>query len=164
METSRSFVQFVRFAARVVVSHFVTYVGVGGISYALIMRHAWPNFPANLMLWDFPSTHTQLWIWPAQFLRGLILAAAFYPFRGALLAMGRTAGLAIAGVMLGIGCLAGFNGLIEDLIFYKNVSLYLYCVHIPELLAQTLAFGYLLMKWERAAERSALEPITSISA
>jgi len=78
--------------------------------------------------------------------------------------MGRTAGLAIAGVMLGIGCLAGFNGLIEDLIFYKNVSLYLYCVHIPELLAQTLAFGYLLMKWERAAERSALEPITSISA
>ena len=50
-----------------------------------------------------------------------------------------------------LGCLAGFNGLIENLIFYRNVSLYLYYIHIPEILAQTTLFGYSLMWLERAA-------------
>lgn len=47
--------------------------------------------------------------------------------------------------------LAGFNGLIEDLVFYRNVSLYPYYIHIPEVTAQTVAFGYLLLWWECSA-------------
>jgi hypothetical protein len=158
MDIWSSFSRFARFCVRVTVSHFATYVVVGGASYMLIMRHCWPNLPADLALWDITSPHVQLWIWPAQFFRGAVLAAAFYPFREALLKMGRLGGLAIAGVMIGIGCLAGFNGLLENLVFYRNASLYLYYIHIPEVLAQTLSFGYLLMMWERAASRPEPQP------
>src|SRR5579871_5400831 len=144
MEIWRSVSHFSRFAARVVMAHFVTYVVVGGASYLLIMRHCWASLPADLALWDLRGPHVQLWIWPAQFVRGLVLAAVFYPFREALERMGRWGGLAIAGVMIGIGCVAGFGGLIENLVFYRNASLYLYYIHIPELVVQTVAFGYLV--------------------
>ena len=65
-------------------------------------------------------------------------------------------GLLVAVWMVGLGCLAGFNALIEDLIFNRNVSLYLYYIHIPEVLAQTLLFGYSLVWMERAAARRGL--------
>jgi hypothetical protein len=77
--------------------------------------------------------------------------------------MGRFGGLMIAGVMVGIGCLGGFSGLIEDLIFYRNVSLYLYYIHIPEIAAQTLCFGYLLMYFERSALYRKLQPLVLAS-
>ena len=150
---------FSQFSARLVLAHFLSYVLVGGVSYMLIMRYCWSSFPPNLELRDFTSSHVQFWIWPAQFFRGLVLAAVLYPLRTAFLKMGHWGGLAIAAVMIGIGCLAGFSGLIENLIFYRNVSLYLYYVHIPEILAQTLLFGYLLLWWERAAAHPELEPL-----
>jgi hypothetical protein len=143
---------FIRFYARVTAAHVLSYVVVGGVSYMLIMRYCLPLVPADAGLRQISSSHVQFWIWPMQFLRALILAAVFYPLRPTLQRMGRLGGLFVAGVMIGIGCLAGFNGLLEDLIFYRNVSLYLYYIHIPEILAQTLAFGYLLMLFERSAE------------
>ena len=159
-QTIRGFVQF---SVRLTLSHFGSYVLVGGVSYLLIMRHCWGNIPANTGLRDITSAHVQFWIWPAQLLRGLILAGVFYPLRAALLGMGRWGGLAVAGAMIGIGCLAGFNGLIEDLIFYHNVSLYLYYIHIPEVLAQTLLFGYLLMWWEAAASHGEVETLSDLA-
>jgi hypothetical protein len=72
--------------------------------------------------------------------------------------------LLVAGLMIGIGCLAGFNGLIENLIFYHNVSLYLYYIHIPEILAQTLCFGYLLTWLETAAARPQLQTLAACDA
>jgi hypothetical protein len=154
---------YVRFCARLTLAHFVSYVLVGAASYMLIMRHVWGEFPADTGLREITSPHVQFWIWPAQLFRGIVLAAALYPFRAALLGMGRLGGLAVAGLMMGIGCLAGFNGLIENLIFYRNVSLYLYYVHIPEILAQTLLFGYLLMWWERAAGEPELETLGALA-
>ena len=150
---------FIRFYVRVLAAHVLSYVGVGGISYMLIMRHVWHNFPADLCLWDITSPHVQFWLWPVQFVRAMVLAGVFYPLRETLLRMGRLGGLFVAGVMIGIGCLAGFNGLFENLIFYRNVSLYLYWVHIPEITAQTLAFGYLLMLLERQAAEQGLQTL-----
>jgi hypothetical protein len=152
---------FARFYARVTVAHFLSYVLVGGVSYMLIMRHSWSNIPANVGLWDLTSSHVQLWIWPTQFVRALVLAAVLFPLRDTLRRMGRLGGLFVAGLMVGIGCLAGFNGLLENLIFYRNVSLYLYYIHIPEVLAQTLAFGYSLMWLERSAAQRGLQTLVS---
>ena len=145
--------EFVRFYARVAVVHLLSYVGVGGVSYMLIMRYCLPGIPAAVGLRAITSSHVQFWIWPAQFVRAVVIAAVLWPLRGTILRMGRLGGLFVAGMMVGIGCLAGFNGLIEDLIFYHNVSLYLYYIHIPEVLAQTLAFGYGLVWAERAASQ-----------
>jgi hypothetical protein len=143
-------------------AHVLTYVVVGGFSYMLIMRYCWPSFPADLHLRDFPSSHVQFWIWPAQFFRSLVLAAVFYPLRKTLLRKGRLGGLHVAGIMVGVGCLAGFNGLIENLIFYRNVNLYLYYVHIPEITAQTLLFGYFLMWLETAAGQREIQTLPSL--
>jgi hypothetical protein len=93
--------------------------------------------------------------------RALIIAAVFYPLRESLLKPGRAAGLLVACVMIGIGCLAGFNGLIEDLVFYHNMSLYLYYIHIPEIFCQTLLFGY---SWAWVERRSAEVEIQSLGA
>ncbi len=152
---------FFRFYARVALAHFVSYVGIGAISYVLIMRYRLPLIPAEVGLRAITSAHVQTWLWPAQFVRGLVLAAAFYPVRSALKNAGRWGGLAVAGIMVGVGCLGGFNGLIENLIFYRNVSLYLYYIHIPEIACQTVCFGYLLMWLERSAERPALETLAA---
>jgi hypothetical protein len=152
-------VSFARFYRRVFTAHFLSYVGVGAVSYMLIMRYYLPLVPADTGLRQITSSHVQSWIWPAQFVRALVLAAALYPFRGALVRMGARGGLAVAGLMVGIGCLGGFNGLIENLIFYRNVSLYLYYIHIPEIAAQTLCFGYLLMFLERRHEDRGPEPL-----
>src|SRR5581483_2306258 len=116
---------FLRFYGRVAIAHFTSYVVVGAVSYVLIMRYCLPLVPADAGLRSITSAHVQTWLWPAQFVRALILAAVFYPFRERLLAVGRMGGALVAGVMIGLGCLAGFNGLIENLIFYRNVSLYL---------------------------------------
>jgi hypothetical protein len=142
---------FARFYARVAIAHFVSYVVVGATSYMLIMRYCLPLVPADVGLREITSPHVQTWLWPAQFVRAVVLAAAFYPLRDLLRKAGRLGGLYLAGLMIGIGCLAGFNGLIEDLVFYRNISLYLYYIHIPEITAQTLCFGYLLMWLDRDA-------------
>jgi hypothetical protein len=163
MEISRGFNAFARFYGRVTLAHLLSYVVVGGVSYMLIMRHCWGAIPADAGLRDLRSGHVQFWIWPTQFLRALVLAAVLYPLREALLRMGRLGGQFVAGLMVGIGCLAGFNGLLENLIFYRNISLYLYYIHIPEILAQTVLFGYSLLLLERAATHSELEPLPPLS-
>ncbi|MDR3703416.1 MAG: hypothetical protein P4L56_27455 [Candidatus Sulfopaludibacter sp.] len=152
---------FARFYARVAAAHFLSYVIVGAVSYMLIMRYCLPRVPPDVGLRAITSTHVQIWLWPAQFVRALVIAAAFYPLRDTLHRAGRLAGLLVAGLMVGIGCLAGFNGLIENLIFYRNVSLYLYYIHIPEILAQTLTFGYLLMWLETSAARPHLQTLAA---
>jgi hypothetical protein len=152
---------FARFYGRLLVAHLSSYVLIGAASYMLIMRHCWPAIPADTGLRDLTGSHVQFWIWPMQLFRALAIAAVLYPLREALLRMGRLGGLFVAGLMVGIGCLAGFNGLLENLIFYHNVSLYLYYIHIPEIAAQTLAFGYLLMFLERSAAQQGIQTLQS---
>jgi hypothetical protein len=157
-------ISFARFYARVAVTHFVSYVLAGGISYLLIMRYCLPLVPAEVGVRTLTSPHVQFWLWPAQFVRALVLAAAFYPIRDSILKAGRLAGLLVSGIMIGIGCLAGFNGLIEDLVFYHNISLYLYYIHIPEILGQTLLFGYWWTWLERAAAQPDIQTLRPITA
>ena len=127
------------------------------------MRHCLPLVPPEVGLRAITSPHVQFWLWPAQFLRALIIAAVFYPLRESLLNAGRLAGLLVAGVMIGIGCLAGFNGLIEDLVFYHNMSLYLYYIHIPEVFCQTIFFGYSWVWLERRASEAEIQPLGAIT-
>ena len=94
----------------------------------LIMRYCLPNVPAATGLRQITSPHVQIWIWPAQLFRGLVLSAVFYPLRATFLRMGRFGELAV-----------------------------------PEVLAQTLLFRYLLLWWERAAAHPALETLHVLS-
>lgn len=86
--------------------------------------------------------------------------AALFPLRPRLLELGRWGGLVIASLLLIIGMVAGISGQIEALVFTKTANLQVFTATLPEVIAQTLAFGYWLMWWERRRERRAAVPVT----
>jgi hypothetical protein len=130
----------------------LTYLVIGAISYLLIAKRYWTGPLAIPGLRDPQSQHVQVWIWPAQVLRSILHAAVLYPLRGALLQMGGWGGLMIAAILLIIGSVAGISGLIEGLVFTTTIHLGLYLAHLPEIVIQTLLFGYLLLVWEKRVE------------
>ena len=144
--------KFAGFTGRVTVLHVLTYLVVGAISYLLIAKRYWTGPEAVAGLRDPQSQHVQVWIWPAQVLRSILHAAVLYPLRDALLHMGRWGGLMIAAILLVIGSVAGISGLIEGLVFTTTTHLGVYLAHLPEIVIQTLLFGYLLLAWERRVE------------
>ncbi len=144
--------KFAGFTWRVTVLHVFTYLVIGAISYLLIAKRYWTGPEAVPGLRDPQSQHVQVWIWPAQVLRSILHAAVLYPLRGALLHMGGLGGLMIAAILLIIGSVAGISGLIEGLVFSTTTHLGLYLAHLPEIVIQTLLFGYLLLVWEKRVE------------
>ena len=153
-------VAFLGFAWRTTLLHLATYLVVGSISYFLVAQPYWTGPEALPGLRDPMSDHVQQWMWPAQILRAILHAAVLYPLLGALFALGRWGGAMISALLLVLGSIAGINGLIEGLVFTTTVDLRLFFAHLPEVVLQTLAFGYLLLWWEKKvrARRAAAEP------
>ncbi len=141
--------RFSGFTLRVTLLHLVTYTLIGWASYALLAKDYWSGPEALPGLRDPLSDHVQRWIWPAQILRGILHAAVLYPLLGAFLEMRRWGGLMIAALLLVIGAVAGISGWIESLVYTTTVHFELNLVHLPEIVVQTLLFGYLLLWWER---------------
>jgi hypothetical protein len=143
---------FLGFTWRTTVLHLLTYTAIGSLSYFLVAQPYWSGPEAVPGLREPMSDHVQQWMWIAQILRGILLAAVLYPLRSALLQMGRWGGLMIAALLLIIGWLAGIAGLIEGLVYTTTTDLEVNLVHLPEIVVQTLLFGYLLLGWERRAQ------------
>jgi hypothetical protein len=140
---------FLGFAVRLTAVHILTYMVIGGISYWLIARKYWVG-PARVPgLNDPTGDFVQRWLLPAQILRGFIYAVALYPLRRALLGMGRWGGLVVASLMLLVGSIAGISGFIESCVYMADPHVALFLVHLPEVVIQSLLFGYLLLWWER---------------
>jgi hypothetical protein len=47
---------------------------------------------------------------------------------------------------------AGISGVIEDWVYSTTFHLGLFLAHLPEVVVQTLLYGYLLLAWERRKE------------
>ena len=94
------------------------------------------------------------WLLPSQILRGLLHGIALFPLRNALLRMGRSGGLVIAALLLLIGWIAGISGIIEQAVYTITFDLRLSLIHLPEIVLQTLLYGYVLIAWERRADRA----------
>lgn len=144
--------RFFGFFMRVTVVHIVTYVVIGAISYFLLAQKYWTGPEAVPGLRDPMSDHVQHWMYPAQILRGFLHAAVLYPLRRPLMDLGRWGGLVIASLLLVFGSFAGISGLIEGLTYTTTVNLNVFFAHLPEVVLQTLAFGYWLLRWERRVE------------
>jgi hypothetical protein len=140
---------------RSTVLHVLTYLTVGAASYWLVARHYWTGPEALPWLRNPESEFVQRWFLPAQVVRGVLLGVALFPLRGALLATGRLGGAVIASLLLLIGCVAGISGVIEDWVYSTTFHLGLFLAHLPEIVLQTLLYGYLLLAWERRAEMRA---------
>jgi hypothetical protein len=144
---------FIGFCARSTVIHVLTYLVIGAASYFLIARDYWTGAEALPWLRNPEGDFVQRWFLPAQIVRGVLHGLALYPLKSALLGMGRWGGLVIASLLLLIGMVAGISGAIEDWVYSTIFHPGLFFAHLPEVVLQTVAYGYLLLGWERRAER-----------
>lgn len=142
----------VGFTVRSTVLHVLTYFVFGAASYWLLARHYWTGSEALPWLRDPEGEWVQRWFLPAQVARGVLQGLALFPLRGALLEMGRRGGLVIAALLLVIGSIAGISGAIEDWVYSTTFHAGLFLAHLPEVVLQVLAYGYLLLGWERRSE------------
>lgn len=153
-EARRGFLRaFVGFALRSAVLHVLTYLIIGAASYLLIARPFWTGPDALPWLRDPEGDFVQRWFLPAQVVRGIILGAALFPLRDALLGMRRWGGAVVAALLLLIGSIAGISGAIEDWVYSTTFHFTLFMAHLPEVVLQTLVYGYALLAWERRATK-----------
>jgi len=139
----------VGFVGRSTVLHVLTYLVIGGASYWLVARHYWTGAEALPWLRDPEGDFVTRWFVPAQVVRGVLHGVAFFPLRKPLLAMGSWGGAAIASLLLLIGMIAGISGAIETWVYTTIFHPGLFFAHLPEVVVQTLLYGYLLLAWER---------------
>ena len=142
------------FVSRSTVLHVVTYFVIGAASYWLVARRYWTGPEALPWLRDPEGDFVQRWFMPAQVVRGALYGVALFPLRKALLAMGAWGGPVIASLLLLIGLIAGISGVIEDWVYSTTFHAGLFFTHLPEVVVQTLLYGYLLLAWERRRERA----------
>jgi hypothetical protein len=143
---------WVGFIFRSTVLHVLTYFVIGAASYWLVARRYWTGPEALPWLRNPEGEFVQRWFLPAQILRGALLGIALLPLKEALLDMGRRGGLVIASLLLLIGTVAGISGIIEDWVYSTTFHPGLFLAHLPEIVLQTLLYGYLLLAWERRVQ------------
>jgi hypothetical protein len=143
-----------RFVWRSMVLHVLTYLVIGAASYWLVARRFWTGPEALPWVRDPEADFVQRWFLPAQILRGALYGVALLPLRNALLGLGPWGGAVIASLLLLIGMVAGISGVIEDWVYTTTFHAGLFLAHLPEVVVQTLLYGYLLLGWERRGAKT----------
>lgn len=153
MTEERPAASLVGWTVRSTVVHVVTYLVIGALSYWLVAKRYWVGPDALPGLRDPEGAFVQRWFILAQVVRGVLLGIVLFPLRRALLDMRRSGGAAIAALLLLIGSIAGISGAIEAWVYTTTFHSGLFLAHLPEVVVQTLMYGYWLLAWERRAER-----------
>ena len=146
---------FGRFFARVTACHMATYFVFGVAAYVLF-DYAAVFQSEYLSCYMRPTTSKWIAIGPAlQWIRGLVFAAALYPFRHVFLE-GARGWLKLWGLLLGLAILSTAGpapGSVEGLIYTKVPPLD-QLLGLREVVAQTLAFSWLLVAWYTRPHRA----------
>jgi hypothetical protein len=146
---------FGRFFARVTACHMVTYFIAGATAF-LLFDYATAFQSEHLACYMKPTDSVWVAVGPAlQWIRGLVFAAALYPFRTIFLE-GRQGWLKLWGLLLGLAILSTAGpapGSVEGLIYTKIPPLD-QLVGLREVVAQTLAFAWLLVAWYQHPHRA----------
>ena len=141
------------FIFRSAVLHVLTYYVIGAASYWLVARRYWTGPDALPWVRNPEGAFVQRWQLLAQIVRGALHGIALVPLKEALLGMGRWGGLVVASLLLLIGSVAGTSGLIEAWLYTTTFHMGLFVAHLPEIVVQTLLYGYLLLAWERRVSK-----------
>jgi hypothetical protein len=150
--------QFLGFAGQFTAAHVITYFLAGAIAYPLLTQGYYvgphPIFKIFLRTEAEPELwgHAVTWFLPAQFLRGLLMAAALYPFLDTLMSWSfRKRFLSISGLYIVFGFWAAAvaaPGTIEGMVYMRPV--FTPMVHLkvqPEVILQGLALGAIVALW-----------------
>ena len=152
------FKTFLKFGLIVIVSHLFTYFIAGIIAQvALGASQFYPPSPnAISYLRDPHDPALQLWILPAQILRGLLFAAVLFPFRQRILELGRWyGGLAITSLIFIMGYVAASGGMIEHFVYFKaeDYPVKFAVITFVEVLIQTLLMGSMIVWLDKRISR-----------
>jgi hypothetical protein len=146
---------FLKFAGITIVTMVVSYFTAGLVArFVLGGETFYPPSPTAITYLRDPSAPGMAGIiWPAQALRGLLFAAAFFPLRKAFLAMGTWAGgLAFGAVIFIVGYVAASGGMIEHFVWFNEYPVRFAGITFVEILIQVLIMGPWTIAWARRAQ------------
>lgn len=140
------FKSFLKFALIMMVAQAITYYFAGIIAQNVLGAHDFypPSATAITYLKDPRDPGVQLWILPAQLLRGLLFALVLFPFRKQILESGIwRGGLLIAGFIFIAGYVAASGGMVEHFVFFKaeDYPVRFAFISFFEILIQTAIMG-----------------------
>jgi hypothetical protein len=149
---------FLKFTAKVTVAHVCTYFVVGAVAYQLLTKQFYvgpdPLFASFMRTEADPETwgHVIKWFFPANVLRGLLIACVLYPFLRMLNTWRfRRRFISIAGLYLVFGFWAAAvasPGTLEGMVYLRPE--FTPSVHLavqPEIVVQGLALAAWLAWW-----------------
>lgn len=149
--TGRSFFRILAgFVFRSTLIHVITYMVVGGLAFHF-MTHRTDEISPGIQ--DLHGPHVMRWFFVAQIVRGVLHGLVLFPLRRALLDMKQWGGLVIGSILFMVGSVIGINGAIESWVYSTRFSPDLFLIHLPEVIIQTISYGYLLLAWERRVEK-----------
>jgi hypothetical protein len=145
---------FLKFALIVIVAQVITYYIAGIIAQlALGASEFYPPSPnAISYLRDPHDPSLQLWILPAQALRGFLFAMVLFPFRRRILELGTwSGGLAIMCIIFLAGYVAASGGMVEHFVYFKaaDYPAKFAAITFAEVLIQTLLMGPMIVRLDR---------------
>jgi hypothetical protein len=149
---------FLTFAGKVTAAHIITYFIAGAIAYPLFTKEFYvgsnPIFKFFMRTEVEPELwgHVVTWFLPAQFLRGILMAAALYPFFHTLMSWSFSKRfLSISGLYIVLGFWAAAvaaPGTIEGMVYLRPMFTPLVHSKVqPEILVQGLALGAMVALW-----------------
>jgi hypothetical protein len=152
------FKSFFKFTLIVIVGQLITYFIAGIIAQVVLgASEFYPPSPnAISYLRDPHERALQLWILPAQALRGLLFAVVLFPFRQRILELGRWyGGPAIAGLIFIMGYVAASGGMIEHFVYFKAeyYPIKFAAITFVEVLIQTLLMGPIIVGLDKRFSR-----------
>jgi hypothetical protein len=142
------FKSFLKFALIVLIAHIVTYF-IAGIIAQLVLgaNEFYPPSPhAISYLRDPHDPSLQIWILPAQALRGLLYALALFPLRKRFIEMSTWAGGFMFGTIIFlIGYVAASGGIIEHFVYFNEYPFKFAVISFFEILIQVVLMGPLVV-------------------
>jgi hypothetical protein len=144
------FKSFLKFTLIVLIAHIITYYIAGIIAQLVLGANEFypPSLHAISYLRDPHEPGLQLWILPAQALRGLLFALALFPFRKRFIEMGIwTGGILFGAVIFLIGYVAASGGMIEHFVYFNEYPFKFAMITFIEILIQVLLMGPWVVGW-----------------
>lgn len=148
------FKSLLKFSGITMVTMIVTYFIAGLLARFVLGGDAFypPSPTAISYLRDPAAPGMALTVWPAQLLRGLLIALAMFPFRQRLVELGTWAGGAVFGAVIFIvGFVAASGGMIEHFVWFKEYPAQFALITFIEILVQVALMGPWTVSWMKRA-------------
>ena len=143
---------FLKFALIMIITQVVTYYFAGIIAQLVLGANQFypPSPQAISYLRDPHDPSLQIWILPAQALRGLLFSLVLFPFRKQIMEFGiLRGGLMVAGFVFVAGYVAASGGMIEHFVYFKaaDYPVKFAVITFIEILIQVVIMGPWIVAW-----------------